>query len=43
MANAPGEANRQIQLAFFLKGITMTGAALLLTQLGVGRGRPDDR
>lgn len=27
----------QIQTSFFLKGITMTGAALLITQLGVRR------
>ncbi len=27
---------RAIQLSFFLKGLTMTGAALLITQLGVG-------
>ena len=35
MLHAPDEANRQIQLSFFLKGIAMTGAALLITQLGV--------
>jgi putative oxidoreductase len=40
MVNAPDDANRQIQLSFFLKGVTMTGAALLFTQLGVG-GRHD--
>jgi hypothetical protein len=28
---------RAIQLSFFLKGITMAGAALLITQLGVRR------
>jgi hypothetical protein len=40
LVNAPDEANRQAQRSFFLKGITMTGAALLFTQLGV---RPDAR
>ena len=35
LMNAPDEANRQAQLSFFLKGVTMTGAALLFTQLGV--------
>lgn len=29
------ERMRAIQLSFFLKGVTMTGAALLITQLGV--------
>jgi uncharacterized membrane protein YphA (DoxX/SURF4 family) len=43
LLHAPDEANRQIQLSFFLKGITMTGAALLITQLGVGRARSGDR
>lgn len=28
---------RQIQLSFFLKGVAMTGAALLITQVGVRR------
>ncbi len=37
MANAPDETMRQIQLSFFLKGVTMTGAALIFTQLGVAR------
>jgi uncharacterized membrane protein YphA (DoxX/SURF4 family) len=37
MLTAPDEAMRQIQLSFFLKGVTMTGAALLITQLGVTR------
>jgi putative oxidoreductase len=37
MVNAADEAMRQIQLSFFLKGVTMTGAALLITQLGVRR------
>ena len=32
--HAPDEANRQAQLSFFLKGVTMTGAALLFTQRG---------
>src|SRR5689334_23080886 len=42
MLHAPDEANRQAQLSFFLKGITMTGAALLITQLGVTRGASED-
>ena len=43
MLHAPDEASRQIQLSFFLKGVTMTGAALLITQLGVGRAHGSDR
>lgn len=35
MVTNPDERMRQIQLSFFLKGVTMTGAALLITQLGV--------
>jgi uncharacterized membrane protein len=31
----PDERMRQIQLSVFLKGVAMTGAALLVTQLGV--------
>ena len=37
MLTAPDAAMRQIQSSFFLKGVTMTGAALLITQLGVTR------
>ena len=37
MLAAPDEQMRQIQLSFFLKGMAMTGAALLITQLGVAR------
>jgi len=37
MLTAADEAMRQIQLSFFLKGVTMAGAALLITQLGVTR------
>jgi uncharacterized membrane protein len=33
----PDERMRQKQLSFFLKCVTMTGAALLITQLGVKR------
>lgn len=33
----PDERVRQMQLSFFLKGLAMTGAALLITQLGVRR------
>jgi uncharacterized membrane protein YphA (DoxX/SURF4 family) len=35
MVSDPDERMRAIQLSFFLKGVTMTGAALLITQLGV--------
>lgn len=35
MVANPDERMRAIQLSFFLKGVTMTGAALLITQLGV--------
>jgi len=35
MVSNPDERMRQIQLSFFLKGVAMTGAALLITQLGV--------
>ena len=35
----PDARMRQMQVSFFLKGIAMTGAALLVTQLGVGGGR----
>jgi putative oxidoreductase len=35
MLTAPDEAMQRIQLSFFLKGVTMTGAALIFTQLGV--------
>lgn len=37
MVSDPDARMRQIQLSFFLKGLTMTGAALLITQLGVAR------
>jgi uncharacterized membrane protein YphA (DoxX/SURF4 family) len=35
MATATDETMRRIQQSFFLKGVTMAGAALLFTQLGV--------
>ena len=35
MMTAPDAQMRGIQTSFFLKGVTMTGAALLITQLGV--------
>lgn len=38
MVSDPDARMRAIQLSFFLKGVTMTGAALLITQLGVKRG-----
>jgi len=37
MTTSPDETMRRIQTSFFLKGITMAGAALLITQLGVRR------
>jgi uncharacterized membrane protein YphA (DoxX/SURF4 family) len=37
MVADPDERMRAAQLSFFLKGLTMTGAALLITQLGVRR------
>ena len=37
MLTAPDVRMQEIQTSFFLKGITMTGAALLITQLGVSR------
>ena len=37
MVSDPDQRMRAIQLSFFLKGITMAGAALLITQLGVRR------
>jgi uncharacterized membrane protein YphA (DoxX/SURF4 family) len=37
MVADPDARMRQIQLSFFLKGVAMTGAALLVTQLGVSR------
>ncbi|HSQ01244.1 MAG TPA: DoxX family membrane protein [Candidatus Dormibacteraeota bacterium] len=37
MLSDPDQRMRAIQLSFFLKGITMAGAALLITQLGVRR------
>ena len=35
IVSAPDQQMRAIQISFFLKGITMAGAALLITQLGV--------
>ena len=37
MVTAADMQIRQMQLSFFLKGIAMTGGALLITQLGVAR------
>jgi hypothetical protein len=34
---APDQQMAGIQTSFFLKGMAMTGAALLITQLGVER------
>ena len=40
MVDDPDARMRAIQMSFFLKGVTMTGAALLITQLGVRRPAP---
>ncbi|HUI27155.1 MAG TPA: DoxX family membrane protein [Candidatus Kryptonia bacterium] len=40
MVTAAEPQMRQIQTSFFLKGVTMVGAALLITQLGVKRAEP---
>jgi putative oxidoreductase len=37
MVTAPDEQMQAAQTSFFLKGVAMTGAALLITQLGVRR------
>ncbi len=37
MLTAPDAQMAGIQTSFFLKGVTMTGAALLITQIGVRR------
>ena len=37
MFTAPDRQMQQIQTSFFLKGVAMAGAALLITQLGVRR------
>jgi len=37
IGTAPDERMAAIQTSFFLKGVAMTGAALLITQLGVRR------
>src|SRR5512145_3096624 len=39
MVTAPDPVMRGIQTSFFLKGVAMTGAALLITQLGAGHRR----
>jgi len=44
MVSAADVQMRQIQTSFFLKGLTMTGAALLISQLGVRQpGTADHR
>lgn len=40
MVTAPDTQMATIQTSFFLKGVTMAGAALLITQLGVRRAEP---
>jgi uncharacterized membrane protein YphA (DoxX/SURF4 family) len=37
MVTAPDPGTQQMQMSFFLKGLAMTGGALLITQLGVKR------
>ena len=37
MVSDPDARMRAIQLSFFLKGVTMAGAALIFTQLGVAK------
>jgi len=39
MVTAPEAQMRAMQTSFFLKGVAMTGAALLISQLGVGLSR----
>jgi putative oxidoreductase len=39
MVTVPDPQMRTIQTSFFLKGVAMTGAALLITQLGAGPTR----
>ena len=40
IVSAPDQRMAQIQTSFFLKGLAMIGAALLITQLGVRREQP---
>lgn len=40
MVTTPDPVMQQIQLSFFLKGVAMAGAALLITQIGVVKARP---
>ena len=40
MLTAAEPQMRQIQTSFFLKGVTMVGAALLITQFGVKQAQP---
>ena len=39
MVTTPDPVIAQIQMSFFLKGVAMAGAALLITQLGVVKAR----
>ena len=39
MVTTPDPVMEQIQLSFFLKGVAMAGAALLITQIGVVKSR----
>jgi len=39
MVTTPDPVMEQIQLSFFLKGVAMAGAALLITQIGVVKAR----
>jgi len=39
MVTAPDATMQRIQMSFFLKGVTMAGAALVFTQVGVAKPR----
>jgi uncharacterized membrane protein len=39
MVTTPDPVMQRIQTSFFLKGVAMAGAALLITQLGVAKAR----
>ena len=41
MVTASDLETQQIQTSFYLKGLAMTGGALLITQLGVRRAERD--
>jgi hypothetical protein len=39
MVTTPDPVMERIQMSFFLKGVAMAGAALLITQVGVVKAR----